>query len=116
MRVNPSKTALAIVCGAALAAVSCGGGSSTPAPAATAKPFSVVEASIPETQAAMREGRVTSRQIVTEYLTRIGLYEDRLNVAIAVNPNALAEADALDKERAEGKLRGPLHGDRKSVV
>src|SRR5262249_47053985 len=30
--------------------------------------------------------------------------------ALYVNPNALAEADALDKERAAGKLRGPLHG------
>ena len=110
MRVNPSRAAWAVMCGAALAAVSCGGGAPTTAPAATAPPFSVVEASIPEMQAAMREGRVTSRQIVAEYLTRIGLYEDRLNVAIAVNPNALAEADALDKERAEGRLRGPLHG------
>jgi amidase len=73
-------------------------------------PFSVVEASIPEMQAAMREGRTTSREIVTQYLTRIGLYEDALNAAIAINPNALAEADALDQERAAGKLRGPLHG------
>src|SRR5205814_8095061 len=37
-------------------------------------------------------------------------YEDRLNAVIAVNPNALAEADALDRERAQGKIRGPLHG------
>ena len=27
-----------------------------------------------------------------------------------MNPRALAEADALDRERAQGKLRGPLHG------
>lgn len=79
-------------------------------PAASAAPFTVVEASIADMQAAMREGRTTSRAIVAEYLTRLGLYEDRLNAAVAVNPNALAEADALDRERAAGRLRGPLHG------
>lgn len=98
---------VAIGIGAAIAASSC----SAPTPAAAPPaPFSVVEASMPEMQAAMREGRTTSRAIVTEYLTRIGLYEDALNVAVAVNPNALAEADALDRERAAGKIRGPLHG------
>lgn len=79
-------------------------------PAASAAPFTVVEASIADMQEAMREGRTTSRAIVAEYLTRLGLYEDRLNAAVAVNPNALAEADALDRERAAGRLRGPLHG------
>jgi amidase len=72
--------------------------------------FTVVEASIPQMQAAMAKGQVTSRQLVEQYLMRIGMYEDRLNAALAVNPNALAEADQLDRERAQGKLRGPLHG------
>jgi amidase len=95
--------------GAALAAASCSAPAPT-APAPAAPPFSVVEASIPDMQAALREGRTTSRAIVTQYLTRIGLYEDRLNAAVAVNPQALAEADVLDRERAAGTLRGPLHG------
>jgi amidase len=73
-------------------------------------PFSVVEASIPEMQKAMAEGRTTSREIVTQYLTRIGLYEDALNAAVSINANALAQADALDQERAAGRIRGPLHG------
>ncbi|MCC6990137.1 MAG: amidase [Acidobacteria bacterium] len=94
---------------AALCAASCSNPAPAPSPAPDA-PFSVVEASIPEMQAAMRDGRTTSRAIVTEYLTRIGLYEDTLNVAVAINPHALEEADALDKERAAGTLRGPLHG------
>jgi amidase len=72
--------------------------------------FSVVEATIPQMQAAMAKGEVTSRQLVEQYLTRLGLYEDRLNAALAVNPRALQEADTLDRERAQGKLRGPLHG------
>src|SRR5436190_7085981 len=38
------------------------------------------------------------------------MYEDRINATLAVNPKALEEADQLDRERAQGKLRGPLHG------
>jgi len=74
------------------------------------KPFTVVEATIPEMQAALREKRITSRELVTQYLVRIATYEDKLNAIITVNPRALAEADALDRERSAGKLRGPLHG------
>ena len=74
------------------------------------KPFSVVEATIPEMQKAMREKRVTSREIVERYLTRIAMYESKLHATITVNPNALKEAEQLDRERAQGKLRGPLHG------
>ena len=72
--------------------------------------FSVVEASIPEMQAALRDGRVTSRELVLQYLVRIATYEDQLNAIITVNPRALDEADALDRERKAGRVRGPLHG------
>src|SRR5579883_2913223 len=75
-----------------------------------AQKFNVVEATIPEMQAAMAAGRVTSHELVTQYLVRIALYEDLLHAAVAVNPNALKEADALDRERAQGHIRGPLHG------
>jgi amidase len=74
------------------------------------KPFTVVEATIPEMQAAMKAGRTTSHAIVLEYLTRIATYEDRLHAAITVNPKALELADERDRERAQGKIRGPLHG------
>ncbi len=72
--------------------------------------FSVVEATIPEMQAAMEEGRVTSRDLVTAYLVRLGLYENTINAAISVNTKALEIADALDRERTAGKVRGLLHG------
>ena len=75
-----------------------------------AAPFSVVEASIPDLQKALASGRVTSRQIVEEYLVRIATYDRLLRATISVNPRALQEADLLDRERAQGKLRGPLHG------
>ena len=71
---------------------------------------SVVEASIPELQALMESGELTSRELVTAYLVRIALYEERLNAVVAINENALAEAAALDAERAAGNVRGPLHG------
>lgn len=77
---------------------------------APAGAFSVVEASIGGMQAALREGRVTSRELVSQYLARIAQHEDRINATLAVNPRALEIADDLDRERAAGKLRGPLHG------
>ena len=88
----------------ALALVAC------TAPAALPEPVAVVEATIPDLQTAMERGELTSRQLVTEYLVRIALYEGRLNAAVSINENALAEADALDVERARGDVRGPLHG------
>ena len=79
-------------------------------PIRTVPHFSVFEASIADMQAAMKDGRTTSHDIVQQYLTRIALYEDKLNAAITVNPNALNEADERDRERARGRIRGPLHG------
>jgi amidase len=73
-------------------------------------PFSVVEASIADMRTALEQGRVTSRELATQYLVRIAMYEDKLHAAITVNHNALQEADALDRERAQGHIRGPLHG------
>jgi amidase len=72
--------------------------------------FSVVETSIADMQQAMKDGRVTSRELVVQYLTRIATYNKKLNAIIAVNPNAIKEAEQLDRERAQGRIRGPLHG------
>ena len=77
---------------------------------AAKKPFNVVEASISDMQAALKDGSVTSHELVLQYLIRIATYEDKLHAAITVNPNALKEADERDRERAAGKIRGPLHG------
>jgi len=93
----------------ALASLLAAGCASTSAPP-TAKPIDVVETSIPELQTALAEKRITSRQLVTEYLLRIALYEDQVKAIMIVNPKVLDEADALDRERAQGKIRGPLHG------
>jgi amidase len=47
---------------------------------------------------------------VRQYLERIEKYDSRLHATITVNRNALQEAQQLDRERASGKVRGPLHG------
>jgi len=97
---------MAVLIGALLATLTVGARE-----VAAAQPrFSVVEAGIADMQKAMKDGRVTSRELVLQYLTRIATYEDKLNAAMTVNPRALQEAEALDRERARGKLRGPLHG------
>lgn len=98
---------LAPVALVALLTGACAGGT-TPPP--SSEPFDVTEASIQEMQQAMEEGRVTARELVEAHLVRIALYEERVNAVIAVNPEALAEADRLDRERAAGQVRGPLHG------
>lgn len=72
--------------------------------------FNIVEASIPDLQAALESGRVTSRELVLLYMARIAQYEDLLNATTYVSRKALDEAEQLDRERAEGRLRGPLHG------
>jgi amidase len=79
-------------------------------PRAQPQRFTVVEATIPAMRDAMAQGRITSREIVLQYLTRIAMYEDKLHAAITVNRDALVEADERDRERAQGRIRGPLHG------
>jgi amidase len=70
--------------------------------------FEIIEATIAEAHAAMRVGKLTSRQLVEEYLRRIRAYDQstRLNAIVVLNPNALAEADKLDQEfKRTGKMR-----------
>jgi amidase len=79
----------------------------------TAVAFEVAEKSIPELQDALTARRVTSKQLVAAYLARIAAYDQqgpRLNAMVVVNPHALEAAQALDEERAAGRVRGPLHG------
>ena len=72
--------------------------------------FSVVDATIADMRDALRAKRVTSVQLVTQYLQRIAFYEDHLHAALHVNRQSLSDAEQLDRERRAGRLRGPLHG------
>ena len=102
-----TRAVVALVLLSMIALSGCATSKATPLPA---MPFTVVEAGIPDLQTALSAGRVTSRQLVVEYLVRIGLYEDQVKAIITVNPKALEEAEARDRERASGRIRGPLHG------
>ena len=71
------------------------------------------EYTIFELQEKMHKGEMTSVKLVSEYLEQIEKNDrtgPRLNSIIELNPDALAIASALDKERVSGSLRGPLHG------
>ena len=70
----------------------------------------IVEKTIPELQALMESGAVTSRDLTQTYLSRIAKLNPLLNAVIETNPDALTIAERLDAERAAGHVRGPLHG------
>ena len=68
------------------------------------------EATIASLQQAMASGTTTSKAIVQGYLARIKALDSKLNSIVEINPDALAIASELDRERKLGRLRGPLHG------
>ena len=77
---------------------------------AARRPFTVVEATIPEMRRALEQKRVTSVELVTQSLARIGTYESTLHATLYVNRDALKEAAERDRERRQHHVRGPLHG------
>jgi amidase len=108
-----------------LAAATAGGGRSVGAsvtprekPAGAPVPFPVsafelAEITFGELQAGMKSGKWTARSIAEKYLARIAEIDasgPTLKCVIETNPDALAIAEALDKERASKGPRGPLHG------
>ena len=100
----PPTFALSSYGGPAFALTSSGGQASV---------FDPYERSIADLQAALDKRQVTSRQLVESYLARIEAYDQqgpRINAFISLNPAALETADALDRERAARRVRGPLHG------
>ncbi len=86
---------------------------STPAPDTSRSTLDVVELSATDARERMAAGTLTSRALTQAYLERIAAVDDKgpaLNSIIELNANALSDADALDRERQAGKVRGPLHG------
>jgi len=75
--------------------------------------FELEEATLDDLQKWMASGRMTSRSITQLYLNRIAALDRKgpaLHHVIELNPDALAIAASLDKERRAGHVRGPLHG------
>ncbi len=77
------------------------------------RPFELEETTISELQRHMQTGNFTARSISEKYLTRIRELDKEgtsVNSVIELNPDALKIADAIDRERRSGKVRGALHG------
>ncbi len=103
-----------VLLSAAVVAGSLGTRKSVARSAAVAKPFNVMEATVPEIHAAMKSGRLTAHQLVQDYLDRIAEYDKKgpdLNCIITLNSEALAEADKEDAEFGKTReLTGSMHG------
>lgn len=96
-------------------------GCSTSSPSATPKSdasatkneFKIFEASIQDLQKGLSDGKVSSEQLVQYYLDRIDKFDKQgpnLKSVILINPKAMDEAKALDQERKNRSVKGPLHG------
>jgi amidase len=75
--------------------------------------FDWEELTVRDAQAAMASGRLSARRLTEMYLERIERIDRRgpaLNSVIETNPDAVSIAEALDRERKAGRVRGPLHG------
>ena len=70
----------------------------------------VEEMTVIEMQDAMKSGKITSKQLVEAYLQRIKEIDGKLNSILEINPDAIAIAKQMDKERAAGKVRSLMHG------
>jgi amidase len=75
--------------------------------------FKLNELSVQQLQGMMDRGELTSKQITQLYIERIKKIDQKgpkTKAVVEVNPDAVSIAESLDKERQEGKVRGPLHG------
>ncbi|MEM5429174.1 amidase family protein [Cupriavidus oxalaticus] len=78
-------------------------------------PFSVVEATVAGAHAAMRDGRLTARQLTSACLDRIAAFDQdgpALRTILQLNPHALDEAGRIDAQagRNPSQALAPLHG------
>jgi amidase len=75
--------------------------------------FEILEATIDGIHAAFRDRRLTARELVQGYLARIQAYDRQgpdLRAIQSINPDALAQAETLDRRFASSGPSGPLHG------
>ncbi len=72
--------------------------------------FEFEETTISELQDSMKSGKLSAEKITEEYLDRIKDLDKKLNSIIELNPDAVAIAKQMDKERKAGKVRSMMHG------
>jgi amidase len=113
-RNDPPNAARRAFLGAAAGAL---GAAATPASgypsAMTSRAFPLEEATVSQLGQRMAAGTLSSRSLTASYLERIAAldrYGPELRAVLEENPDAMATAEALDRERAAGRVRGPLHG------
>jgi amidase len=82
------------------------GSTSSAQPAA----IDLVELTLEQAQAAFADGSVTSEALTQAFLDRIAILNPRYNAYIFMNPDAIADARAIDRRRAAGESLGPLAG------
>ena len=78
-----------------------------------AEVFEFMEFDVERMHRGYREGEFSVKDVVEAYLSRIESVDrngPELNSFIHVNPDAIRIAEELDRELAEGKMRGLLHG------
>ena len=68
------------------------------------------ELTIPELQQRMDAGRLTAVQLTRAYLARIDAVDDELGAVLSLNPRALDDAQASDRQRHTTRARSPLEG------
>ena len=79
-------------------------------PAAGVGDFELAEVGVVELRRRMESGELSAREIAALYIERIEAHDSLLSSVLEINPDALEIAGALDRERAAGRVRGPLHG------
>src|SRR5712671_1067907 len=88
-------------------------GDQSPNPDVIPREFELDELTIDDLQKGLASGKYTARSLTEKYLARIEQSDRRgpaVNSVMEVNPDALAIAETLDKERKDKGARGPLHG------
>ncbi|MGW1117454.1 amidase family protein [Streptomyces tanashiensis] len=94
----------------AVAAESPTDGSSSPAGSALLRGADLDTVTIPELQARMKRGSLTSSELTLAYLRRIKAVDPKINAVLRTSPTALSQAVASDVRHRLGKVRGPLDG------
>ncbi len=79
----------------------------------TVEAVQLPEYNIAQLREGYKNGDFTIKELIRAYLDRIEAIDKNgpaINSIIYINPDAVSIAEALDKEMADGKIRGPLHG------
>ncbi|MCJ1322634.1 hypothetical protein MMC15_007983 [Xylographa vitiligo] len=72
--------------------------------------FDPLIATAAQLQNLLSSGKLTSVELCQVYLDQIHKHDHYLKAVLAIASTALSQAAMLDKERLQGRVRGPLHG------